>query len=86
MVFCTHCRINLDEGTNFCPNCGKEMTELQMRNKIHTHLHSKMFIDLPWEKILGSILLVFLRNMLCFGVEPEKQSIGGLYYLVVFLV
>lgn len=25
MAFCTHCRINLDEGTRFCPNCGKEI-------------------------------------------------------------
>ena len=70
MAFCTKCGFNLTEGTNFCPNCGKNT------NISASYNAPPQYVQVVRPKIPG-------RG---FGIAYMVLGIIGLFYSFIFMI
>ena len=81
-MFCPNCQNILNNGEEFCPNCGYKVSELQkkiiysenIKNKIKTFFHSLCYLFFKYKKYCFTLLLLITTFIIFFGISSYFHS------------
>ena len=95
-TFCSNCGAKLEEGTNFCPSCGKSFQYENLPPYQEDKTISEIFFTAKgrlnrWRYFKRSMLLIFLEIVLAIIIavaffDPSGEDLTPMGYILLFIM